>query len=286
MREVVYAVFCDKALQGPSQAGYHPMGIHKSHIPTDGRETFLMIWLAGTTGKEKYAIVVRMCSGEIAARKRIKEGIIVFPSARTAQIIIPLVMLPGYLHNDAFFDLVVYCDTQKLLTFRFDAADTAGYWIKQETEHFCAIGDWEETAQFGNYKAINQHVLVGANASSGGKLLLGGTAPIVIGHHTMIGFGVILHTSTYDESDWQRSVERPIQIGRHCWLGAGARIMPGVRIRDYAVVGAGSCVCASVPERAIVCGNPARIVKFRDNHVFGRTVQGEGFWEGMLPISV
>ena len=43
--------------------------------------------------------------------------------------------------------------------------------------------------------------------------------------------------------------------------------MPGVIIEDYAIVGAGSIVNANVPERAIVAGNPAKIIRFRNKEI-------------------
>jgi acetyltransferase-like isoleucine patch superfamily enzyme len=63
---------------------------------------------------------------------------------------------------------------------------------------------------------------------------------------------------------WLTRIDRPIYIGKHVWIGAGAIILPGVKIEDYAVVGAGSIVTANVPKGAIVAGNPARIIKFRN----------------------
>lgn len=57
-------------------------------------------------------------------------------------------------------------------------------------------------------------------------------------------------------------------IGRDCFIGARSLILPGVRIGDGAIVGAGAVVTRDVPERAIVAGNPAQIV--RTNVLTGR----------------
>jgi UDP-2-acetamido-3-amino-2,3-dideoxy-glucuronate N-acetyltransferase len=45
-------------------------------------------------------------------------------------------------------------------------------------------------------------------------------------------------------------------------IGAGAVILPGITIGAKAMVGAGSVVTKSVPDRAVVVGNPARVIRF------------------------
>lgn len=50
-------------------------------------------------------------------------------------------------------------------------------------------------------------------------------------------------------------------IGSHCFIGAKAIIMPGVRVGDHAIVGAGSVVMTDVPPNSIVSGNPAKVVR-------------------------
>jgi acetyltransferase-like isoleucine patch superfamily enzyme len=45
-------------------------------------------------------------------------------------------------------------------------------------------------------------------------------------------------------------------------IGSGATILCGITIGGYAIVGAGSVVTHDVPDRAIVVGNPARIIRW------------------------
>ena len=51
-------------------------------------------------------------------------------------------------------------------------------------------------------------------------------------------------------------------LKKGCSIGANATILPGVIIGKGAVVGAGAVVTRSVPDNAIVVGNPARIIKY------------------------
>ena len=50
-------------------------------------------------------------------------------------------------------------------------------------------------------------------------------------------------------------------IGHSCLIGTGATIMPGVKIGNYCIVGAGAVVTKNVPDKTIVAGNPARVIK-------------------------
>ena len=54
---------------------------------------------------------------------------------------------------------------------------------------------------------------------------------------------------------------KPIHIGKHCWLGAGVIVMPGITIGDGAVIGAGSVVTKDIPANVIAIGSPCRVVQ-------------------------
>ena len=55
----------------------------------------------------------------------------------------------------------------------------------------------------------------------------------------------------------------PVHIGNHCWVGANAIILPGVKITgEYVVIGAGAVVTKDITEsRVVVAGVPAKIIK-------------------------
>lgn len=56
---------------------------------------------------------------------------------------------------------------------------------------------------------------------------------------------------------------RDTVVGHDVWLGYGALVCPGARIGNGVFVGAGAVVRGTVPDYAVVAGNPARIVRMR-----------------------
>lgn len=57
--------------------------------------------------------------------------------------------------------------------------------------------------------------------------------------------------------------KRIIKIGNDVWIGANACVMPGVKIGDGAVIGAGAIVTKDIPPFAVAVGNPARVIRYR-----------------------
>jgi len=106
-----------------------------------------------------------------------------------------------------------------------------------------------------------------------------------IGNDTEIGTGAIIssrrkirigknvgigpQTSIYDNDHKmplgpreEDMIDSPVEIGDGVWIGTRAIILRGVRIGKNSTVGAGSVVNQNVPENAVVCGNPAKIIKY------------------------
>ena len=88
---------------------------------------------------------------------------------------------------------------------------------------------------------------------------------IYVGDYTMFGPNVTVATAGHPivpelrEKAYQYNF--PVRIGRNCWIGAGALIMPGITIGDNVVVGAGSVVTKDLPSNVVAVGNPCRILR-------------------------
>ena len=88
---------------------------------------------------------------------------------------------------------------------------------------------------------------------------------VFIGDDCMIGPGCNIATSVHPISPRLRrhklQYNKPVHIGNNVWLGAGVTVLPGITIGDDSVVGAGSVVTKDVPSKAIVAGNPAKLIR-------------------------
>ena len=88
---------------------------------------------------------------------------------------------------------------------------------------------------------------------------------ITIGDGAIIATQVIIrdndaHTVVYQDGS-SNALSKPINIGKHVWIGTRAIILKGVNIGDGAVIAAGAVVTKDVPERTIVAGIPAKVIK-------------------------
>ena len=86
---------------------------------------------------------------------------------------------------------------------------------------------------------------------------------IEIGDFTNLGPNVGLISANHDPIDnSQRVAAAPIRIGKFCWLGMGAIVLPGITLGDFTIVGAGAVVTKSFAEGyCVIAGNPARVLK-------------------------
>lgn len=92
----------------------------------------------------------------------------------------------------------------------------------------------------------------------------------MIGNWVMLAPGVVILSSTHnsDRVDIPMVMQGegngvPPSIGDDVWVGRNAIIMPGVRVGEGSIVGAGAVVTKDVPAFSVVGGVPAKIIKSR-----------------------
>ncbi|MBN1943222.1 MAG: acyltransferase [Phycisphaerae bacterium] len=84
---------------------------------------------------------------------------------------------------------------------------------------------------------------------------------VEIGEETIFAPGVKILSTNHDEATHASTIEHPIKIGAHCWLGANAVILPGVELGNNVVVAAGAVVTKSFPSNVVLAGVPAKILR-------------------------
>lgn len=93
---------------------------------------------------------------------------------------------------------------------------------------------------------------------------------IYVGDFTMFGPNVTVATAGHPilpqlrEQAYQYNAS--VHIGKNCWLGAGAIVLPGVTIGDNVVIGAGSVVTKDIPSNVVAVGNPCRVLRPVNEH--------------------
>ncbi|HWA96033.1 MAG TPA: acyltransferase [Terracidiphilus sp.] len=142
----------------------------------------------------------------------------------------------------------------------------------------CEVGDG---SRIGAFVEIQKNASVGRNCkiSSHTFICEGVTIEdeVFVGHNVAFINDMYPRATTEDgapqtEADWK--VE-PTRIRRGASIGSGATILANVEVGERAIVGAGSVVTRNVPARAIVAGNPARILRYIDEPGKTSTVSGE-----------
>lgn len=104
--------------------------------------------------------------------------------------------------------------------------------------------------------------------------------PVVMGNEVGLGMGtkIFTHGAYLSALDGFPVSFAPVTIGDRVWL-PGATVNPGVTIGNDVVVGVGSVVTTSIPNRALVAGVPAKIIAEKR---YPRLMDYEKFWKGFL----
>ena len=119
----------------------------------------------------------------------------------------------------------------------------------------------------------NAEVIIEENVMANYRLHIGSTKYIKIGSNTLFGsdctvmdhshggYNGEFHSDPLVPPVKRDLVSSPIVIGQNCWFGDRVFIMPGVKIGDGVIVGAGSIVTKDIPSNSIAVGAPAKVVK-------------------------
>ena len=133
-------------------------------------------------------------------------------------------------------------------------------------EKFRLYPGWRIETHAGGKIVIHDDVSVGH-----GLHLISVERQVTIGKSTVISSNVMITNSDHGYEDLnvpiyqQNMISKETIIGECCFIGAGAKILPGTVLGKQCVVGANAVVKGCFPDRCVISGAPAKIIKQYDH---------------------
>ena len=117
---------------------------------------------------------------------------------------------------------------------------------------------------------VTFNTTIGEGVGFGKNVKIRGDGPVFIGKFTAVAEDTLIYTQVhdYDHADmipFGGGFTYPeTHIDDYAWIGMRSIVLPGAHIGEGAIVQAGSVVMGKVPPCAIVAGNPAKVIGWRD----------------------
>lgn len=170
-----------------------------------------------------------------------------------------------YCSNDASLVADQLQCLEKLYTFNQTRPSEQAKRARLLKEMFAEIGEdcYIEPPLHANWGG--KHVHFGKGVYANFNLTLVDDCDIIVGDHVMFGPNVTVSAGTHPIHPELRSKQAqynvPVHIGNNVWIGAHAVLLPGVKIGENTVIGAGSVVTKDLPDNVIAVGNPCRVIR-------------------------
>lgn len=103
---------------------------------------------------------------------------------------------------------------------------------------------------------------------------------IEIGNNTTVSFDVafvthdagtrVLRNLATNDKEKQTVIYGKIVVGNNCFIGCRSTILPGVKIGDNVIIGAGSVVNRDIPSNSVAAGVPCKVIcsleEYKEKH--------------------
>lgn len=122
----------------------------------------------------------------------------------------------------------------------------------------------------GEFKGFGRHVHLGNNVSFNHNVFINGSGEVRIGNyfHTGVNLTIISSNHNFENASAipydKVRIHKPVVIKDFVWCGNNVTIIPGITIGEGAILAAGAVVVKNVPDCAIVGGNPAQLIRYRN----------------------
>lgn len=114
-----------------------------------------------------------------------------------------------------------------------------------------------------------KNIHIGSNFTWNYNLTILDVKEVYIGDNVMIGPNTLITTVGHPITPKGRrkhlAIGEPVYIGDDVWLGGNVTILPGVKIGNNVVIGAGAVVTKDIPDNSLALGVPAEVVREIEN---------------------
>lgn len=115
-----------------------------------------------------------------------------------------------------------------------------------------------------------ENLRIGYKTAIAGDCFINAWGGVSIGKYCHIAKGLTLysHNHNFKSREYipydRENIKREVIIGNCVWIGANVTIAPGANIEDGVIISTGSVVFGHIPRCAIIRGNPAQVIGYRD----------------------
>lgn len=119
-----------------------------------------------------------------------------------------------------------------------------------------------------------ERLVIGDRTVINGNCYINASGVVSIGKYCHIAKGLTIFSANHNYKSEEYipyddiQIKRKVIIGDAVWIGANVTIAPGASIGNGVIVSSGSVVFGDIPDCAIIRGNPAEIIKYRDKKIF------------------
>ena len=159
---------------------------------------------------------------------------------------------------------------------------------------YCLKGDYytwrakRHLGSYGDHLRVNTNCLLSSNVFVGNHVNFNnvdvkGLGKVTIGSYFHSGYGCIIETQSHNYEGKKIPYDETFKRYEVCikdfvWIGDRVLICGNVTIGEGAIVAAGSVVVKNVPDYAIVGGNPAKVIKYRNKEHFEKLKSQGNFY--------
>ncbi|WP_312392517.1 sugar O-acetyltransferase [Chryseobacterium sp.] len=113
------------------------------------------------------------------------------------------------------------------------------------------------------------NIEVGENFYANHNLVILDCAKVTFGDNVFIGPNCSFYTANHPLDVKQRNsgleTAHSITVGDNVWFGGNVVVIPGVKIGNNSVIGAGSVVTKDIPDNVLAVGSPCKVIKNIEN---------------------